>query len=224
VCDRQLLPLLGQAPPERADAARNRQKIIECAKRMLAECGGRQLSLDEVARTAGVGVGTVYRRFGDRAGLIFALVEDSERRFQEAFLSGPPPLGPSEETSEETGPQARVAAFLHALIDHQASLEKLLLLLEKSSPDARFSGPYPLYHTHLATLLAKARPEADPHFLADALLSSSAVTLVTFLRTRRALTLAQIKARLTDLVLSICTGPPPATEEEPSVRRRAPRP
>ncbi|GAA0942112.1 TetR/AcrR family transcriptional regulator [Nonomuraea longicatena] len=213
--------MLGQAPPERADAARNRQKIIECAERMLAECGGHQLSLDEVARVAGVGVGTVYRRFGDRAGLLFALVEDSERRFQESFMTGPPPLGPGTGPSSslspgagaEVDPQARVAAFMHALLDHQAGLEKLLLLLEKSSPDARFSGPYPLYHTHLATLLAKARPGADPHFLADALLSSAAVTLVTFLRTRRALTLDQIKSRFTDLVLSICAGPPLPAEE-----------
>src|SRR5690606_40488482 len=89
-----MLPLVDQAPAERADAARNRRRILAAASEIVATRGASSLSLDEVARAAGVGVGTVYRRFGDRAGLVSALVDEREVEFQAAFMNGPPPLGP----------------------------------------------------------------------------------------------------------------------------------
>lgn len=61
--------------PLRADAERNRRRILAAASRVFAE-RGLGASLDEVAVAAEVGVGTVYRRFGDKDGLIEALVED----------------------------------------------------------------------------------------------------------------------------------------------------
>lgn len=64
--------------PLRADAARNRQKIIEAARALFAERG--LVTLDEVAERAGVGVGTVYRRFPSRDDLVDALyVEAMEK-------------------------------------------------------------------------------------------------------------------------------------------------
>jgi AcrR family transcriptional regulator len=62
--------------PLRRDAERNRQLIMETARTMFAE-RGLDLSLDEVARTAGLGVGTVYRRFPTRDALVDALFADS---------------------------------------------------------------------------------------------------------------------------------------------------
>ena len=53
----------------------------------------------------GVGKGTLFRRFGDRAGLARALLDESERRLQDGFLHGPPPLGPG------APPRARLKAF-----------------------------------------------------------------------------------------------------------------
>jgi AcrR family transcriptional regulator len=61
--------------PLRRDAERNRQRIIETARTVFAE-RGLNVSLDEIAREAGVGVGTVYRRFPDKEVLIDALFED----------------------------------------------------------------------------------------------------------------------------------------------------
>ena len=60
--------------PLRADAERNRQRILDAAADLFAE-RGLQVSLDEVAERAGVGVGTVYRRFPDREALIDALFQ-----------------------------------------------------------------------------------------------------------------------------------------------------
>ncbi|MFJ4773791.1 TetR/AcrR family transcriptional regulator [Streptomyces uncialis] len=58
--------------PLRADARRNRRLIMETAGRMFAERGA-TVPLNEIARAAGVGVGTVYRRFPDLQALIDAL-------------------------------------------------------------------------------------------------------------------------------------------------------
>jgi AcrR family transcriptional regulator len=82
------------APPERADAARNRRRILVAAERLFARDGVACTSLDAIAVAAGVGKGTLFRRFGDRASLALALLDSSERDFQEAFIRGRAPLGP----------------------------------------------------------------------------------------------------------------------------------
>jgi AcrR family transcriptional regulator len=61
--------------PLRRDAERNRQRILEAARDAFAD-GGLAVTLDEIARRAGVGVGTVYRRFPDKEQLIDALFEE----------------------------------------------------------------------------------------------------------------------------------------------------
>jgi AcrR family transcriptional regulator len=69
-------------PPLRADAERNRQRILDAAAELCAE-RGLHVSLDEVAERAGVGVGTVYRRFSDRDALIDALLQSRVDEFLE---------------------------------------------------------------------------------------------------------------------------------------------
>jgi polyketide synthase 12 len=85
---------LGPPPRERADAARNRRHLLGTAREMLAEQGADKLTMDALAERAGLGKGTVFRRFGTRAGIFQALLDDDERDFQQQVLSGPPPLGP----------------------------------------------------------------------------------------------------------------------------------
>src|SRR6202012_2784997 len=61
--------------PLRKDAERNRQRILKAAAEVFTE-QGLEATLDDVARRAGVGVGTVYRRFPDKAALADALFEE----------------------------------------------------------------------------------------------------------------------------------------------------
>jgi AcrR family transcriptional regulator len=68
--------------PLRRDAERNRQRILEAAREAFAE-EGLSVTLDEIGRRAGVGVGTVYRRFPDKEQLIDALFEDRISEFVE---------------------------------------------------------------------------------------------------------------------------------------------
>ncbi len=66
--------------PLRRDAERNRQRILEAARAAFAE-DGLSVTLDEIARRAGVGVGTIYRRFPDKEQLIDALFETRMNEF-----------------------------------------------------------------------------------------------------------------------------------------------
>ncbi|MCF2531995.1 TetR/AcrR family transcriptional regulator [Yinghuangia soli] len=108
----------GRPRGERADAARNREQLLETARAMLAEHGAAKVTMDALAERAGLGKGTVFRRFGTRAGIFQALLDDDERRFQQLVLSGPPPLGPGAD------PAARLIAYGRArtafLLDHHA--------------------------------------------------------------------------------------------------------
>jgi AcrR family transcriptional regulator len=61
--------------PLRRDAARNRQRILAAAAQVFTE-RGLDATLDEVARAAGVGIGTVYRRFPDKESLVAALFRE----------------------------------------------------------------------------------------------------------------------------------------------------
>ena len=189
------LPVVGRPPAERADAAHNRRRILRAAADLIADRGPEAVSMDEVARAAGVGVGTVYRRFGDRARLVFAVIDDREREFQAAFLQGPPPLGPG------AAPRDRLRAVLHALADRTEEQADLLLMAESDPPEARFrEGSYHLYHRHLVMLLGRIRPDADTAYLADALLAPLAANLFLHQRRTRGMSLDRIKAGLDTLV------------------------
>ncbi|WP_367134329.1 TetR/AcrR family transcriptional regulator [Saccharothrix sp. HUAS TT1] len=175
---------------ERADAAKNRAKILAAATDLVAERGIEGLAMADVAAASGVGVGTLYRRFGDRSGLAHALIDASEREFQAAFLTGPPPLGPGAPAAD------RVRAFLHALVDRTLAQLDLLLLAETAGPFARFGGAYDAHHRHLTLLIAQARPGVDAAVTADALLAPLAANLVA----HRGVGAATLKAGLDTLL------------------------
>ncbi|GAA0936742.1 helix-turn-helix domain-containing protein [Nonomuraea longicatena] len=159
------LELLRTPPPkERADAARNRAAVLEAAARLFAERGVEAVSMDEVAAAAGVGKGTVFRRFGDKSGLAAALLDAREHVLQEAILHGPPPLGPG------APPGERLAAFLGAYLDYLLEQLPLIRTSETAAPGARYRiGAYRFWHRHVTILLGEQEP--DPGYAAHALLA-----------------------------------------------------
>ncbi|MFK0251689.1 TetR/AcrR family transcriptional regulator [Amycolatopsis azurea] len=188
-----MLPIAGSGPAERADAARNRRKIVRAAAELVAAKGIGGLALDEVAAEAGVGIGTVYRRFPDKGALAQALLDENEREFQEAFISGPPPLGPGAPASR------RLTAFMKAYVDRLETHGELLMVAETETPMARFvTGAYRLHHSHLVALLSEIDPDVDAHFRADALLAPLAAAQYVHQR-QGGLTVERIKQGLKDL-------------------------
>lgn len=80
------------ARPKRADARRNYEKVLAAAREAFAE-GGESTALEEIARRAGVGIGTLYRHFPNRQALLEALyVEEVEEMSRSAaqFDEGDP--------------------------------------------------------------------------------------------------------------------------------------
>ena len=73
--------------PLRADARRNRERVIEAARAVFAECG-REAQMDDVARRADVGVGTVYRHFPTKEALLRALAYDAFERIAAKAAEG----------------------------------------------------------------------------------------------------------------------------------------
>ncbi|MDR2988000.1 MAG: TetR/AcrR family transcriptional regulator [Nocardiopsaceae bacterium] len=189
------LPVIGQGPPERADAARNRRKILDATRQLVCEHGPEAVTMNAVAHAAGMGVGTVYRRFGNVSQLLFAVLDDREKCFQEAFMSGPPPLGP------DAPPAERLRSFLHALADRVVEQLTILRAADAASPKARYhGGAYLTMHTHVAMLVRQLRPEADPAALAHLLLAPFAPSLFEHLTIERGLTPDQVKAAIDDLL------------------------
>ncbi|MFI6507474.1 TetR/AcrR family transcriptional regulator [Streptosporangium sp. NPDC050855] len=155
-----------RTPPqrERADAARNRAAVLEAAARLFAERGVEAVSMDQVAAAAGVGKGTLFRRFGDKAGLAAALLDARERVLQEAILHGPPPLGLGAAAGE------RLAAFAGAYLDYLLEHLDLVRMSETAAPGARYRiGAYRFWHRHVAILLGGT---PDPEHAAHALLAA----------------------------------------------------
>jgi AcrR family transcriptional regulator len=171
---------------ERADAARNRRKILDAAQALFAERGVDHVSMDDVARAACVGKGTLYRRFGDRASLAFALLDERERALQEAIIRGEPPLGPGAPAAD------RLCAFGDAMLDH---LEQHYDLLFEAERGRHFRlGPYAVRRTHLMLLLREANPACDAEMAAEALLALLSPGLFMHLRGERGFDLERVKA------------------------------
>lgn len=171
---------------ERADAARNRQKVLAAAARLFAERGVECVSMDDIAEAAGVGKGTLFRRFGDRASLARAVLSSREAVFQEALIRGAPPLGPGAPALE------RLVTFGRAMLTLLDEHVDLLLAAETGSPYARFRGrPYAAYRLHVTLLLREAASWLDAEYTADALLAALGAELTAYLRRDRGMSLAR---------------------------------
>lgn len=154
--------MAGAGKPDRADAADNRARILQAARRLFTE-GGAPPSIDAVAAAAGVGKGTVFRRFGDRAGLIEAMLDGPAKAFTDSILHGPPPLGPGAPAAQ------RLEAFIDAYLEFVASETPLVRALDDLPIRSPMLG---VPHLHVRVLVAELAPGADTIPLAEMLMSA----------------------------------------------------
>ena len=148
---------------ERADAARNRAKVLEAAERLFAERDPRTVTMVDIARAAGVGRATLYRRYPDPGSVAVALLDEHERLLQDQLLAGPPPLGPG------APPGARLAAFYRAMV--KLLDRHLHLALGAETGQSRLTtGAYQFWRAHVRALVRQAGV-GDPDALADVLLA-----------------------------------------------------
>jgi AcrR family transcriptional regulator len=192
------LPVLDQGVVhERADAARNRILVLGAAERLFKEHGVAGVTMDDVAAEAGVGKGTLYRRFGDKGGLAVALLNERERELQESILSGPPPLGPG------APPAERLTAFVTAYLTLVSEQLDLVLLSETSTPGARLNtGAHAFWRQHLVYVLELAQAP-DPDVRADLILAGVAAEQVRHWLQHRNLRLEVLSAAVSSAALAL---------------------
>jgi AcrR family transcriptional regulator len=156
--------LTPESPHERGDAARNRALLLEAARELVGRRGADAVTMDDVAAAAGVGKGTLFRRFGSRAGLMMVLLDEDERASQQAFLFGPPPLGP------DAPPLTRLIAFGRERIRF-AHAHHALLSEANRDPITRHAPAGNVNRTHVRVLLQAADTTGNLDAQADALLA-----------------------------------------------------
>lgn len=200
-----VLPL-GAPRAERADAVRNRRHLLATARTMLAECGGADgLTMDALAERACLGKGTVFRRFGTRAGIFQALLEDDEQAFQEQVLAGPPPLGPG------AAPLDRLTAYGRARITFMLDHREIARATLDGGRPVPAGAESPMSRTHIRMLLGRMRLDgADLDMLALQLTAALDGPLLLYLTASDLTEPAGTEGRLgrawEDLVRRVC-GP-----------------
>ncbi|MFE3550052.1 TetR/AcrR family transcriptional regulator [Streptomyces kronopolitis] len=135
----------------RADALRNREAVLTAADELFARSASpRSVSMDDIAAAAGVGKGTLFRRFGDRTGLIREVFEARIEPLRHAVEEGPAPLGPS------AAPRDRVPALLDALLRFKLDHRHLSLALEEAGSGSPYEGAsYAWWHNVLRETLQR---------------------------------------------------------------------
>lgn len=133
----------------RADARRNRDKLLAAAGAVIAESGA-QASLEEIARRAGVGSATLHRHFPSRAGLLEAVLRDRVQGLcdRAADLLTAPDAG------------AALVTWLRAVVAHAAAVRGLGPALTGYDSDPEFS-PHTLIRQAAQQLLDRAQDEGS---------------------------------------------------------------
>ncbi len=190
---------------ERRDVARNRGRILEAARALFEDRGVVNVTMEEIARAAGVGKGTLYRRFPHKGLLCHALLDEPTRELQAETLEG---LG-----EDGAGPVEKLGLFLDRLV--RFNDENLNLLygghetLDGTERLAHFAHPaYGWLRCTVIGLLRTAQRDGelavglDADYLADALLAPLGVDL--FYHQRRVLGFST--ERMSDGLRSLIPG------------------
>jgi AcrR family transcriptional regulator len=141
-----------------------------------------------------VGKGTVFRRFGDRAGLARAVISELESELQEGMIRGPAPLGPG------APPRERLLAFGRAYLEFLDGNAQLMLAAEGPVGTWLVSHVYAMYRTHVALLLEQSGCGEHAAYLADIVMAPLGAPAFMYHRTVRGLSLEEQIEAFEDLV------------------------
>lgn len=229
---RRALPLLDRSVPgaapggpargERRDAAEHRRQVLDAARRLFDARGVDAVSMDEIAREAGVGKGTLYRRYAHKGALCEALLDESTRRLQAEVLAR---VG----RGAADGPAlAQLDFLLVRLVAHDEEHGALLGAVRDAACGERRGAlygraPYDWQRLTALALLRRAVaagecPPLDAEYLADAILAPLDIDLYLFQRQRRGLTPERIVAGLRRLVLDGVRGEGSTRDEARSTK------
>jgi AcrR family transcriptional regulator len=180
--------------PERRDAAENRQRILETARQLFAEQGVENVTMHQIAKAAGIGQGTLYRRYANKGELCFALIRVSFAEMRDEIDQSLAKL-------ESKSRLAQLDDLLKQLVNFIENQIPLIGVIE-SGDGLKHKSPYrnPLYewaHQTVSRLLQEAIAQTeilplDPVYTADALLAALNADMYRFQRIDRGFTPEQI--------------------------------
>ena len=203
------LPLLEErARGERSDAAENRRRILSEAERLFLEQGVANVAMQDIARAAGVGQGTLYRRYASKSALCLALLDDQMTAFQNEVFTNLRVM-----TARRVPKLDQLFWFIDALVQFAERHAPLLCAAHLDTlPDAVRSAmrssesPFVWQRLTVAGLLQSAidtgeiRPDIDVPMLAEALLAPTHAPVFGMLRRPEAgYTLERISAGIRQL-------------------------
>ncbi len=190
---------------ERRDAVESRRRILEEARRLFDEHGIEAVSMHAIAHAAGVGQGTLYRRYTNKGDLCFDLIKESAESFRvdiEALLqreADRPAL------SRLDGVLERVVAFTEEKLPMMGAIRDAYC---GQNRPMQFSNPhYCWIHACVTELVSEAVAQGeigvlDPVFTADALLGALSPQLYEFQRRERGMTPEEILAGVRRLFIA----------------------
>lgn len=187
---------------ERRDAREHRQQIHEAAVRLFVERGVESVTMDEIAQAAGVGKGTLYRRYADKGALVMALMGacvGTLHSDMEDVLAGA-------QGSALTQLEAVLARLADWIEEHTAELGVISDQAAGERRGAVYCSPlYQWIHGVVEELLDRAAASgevtiADRVYVADALLAALDIDLYLFQRRHRGYSPTQVRAGVLSLV------------------------
>jgi AcrR family transcriptional regulator len=219
-------PELPSKPVERRDAAENRERILEAARKLFADHGVNEVSMHQIAQAAGIGQGTLYRRFAHKGELCNALIMDSAIRFGQEVLhmSGTCHGKSCAESSAESAPEVgasteptkpalvRLVDILdHFMLFNETNHPMIAAMCDASHGDRRHSiHNTPIYvqmRLLVRQLVTEAiangeLPELDVEYTAEVLLAPLAIDLYLFQRHELGFCMERIRQSLHTLVFT----------------------
>lgn len=189
---------------ERADAAANRALILQTAERLFAERGVANVCMAEIAEAAGVGKGTLYRRFANKAELCLSLMDSQMAEFQARTLDRF-----RDQRALGLAYLDQLARFLDTLVRFTEMHSPLLTEVERGgllTGAVQLNRPHFWQYMTVSALLRSAarqgelRPDLDLDYLSEALLAPVQVDIFRYQRDVRGYTVERISAGLRSLV------------------------
>lgn len=193
----------GSGRPERRNAVENRRRVLVAAQRLFDEFGVANVYMAEIAEAAGVGKGTLYRRFANKGELCLALLHDQLQSHQEAVLDQMRRLHIEGEPYI-----ARLQFFLREVVSFAEQHVPMLREVQRqgSTTDDRdepfFQWQYMTVQGLLraAALAGEVAPELDLDVTAHLLLAPLTADYLDYLRRERSYSTDRISQALTNLV------------------------
>ena len=189
---------------ERADAAANRALILHAAERLFRERGVENVCMSEIAEAAGVGKGTLYRRYANKGELCLALMDTQMAEFQNAMLTLFNGL-----SAQGVPYLPQLATFLRSLVEFTDVHSPLLVEVQRAGMLQSFEQinlPHFWQYMTVSALLRSAERAGeltgglDLEYLGEALLAPLHVDTFRFQRQVRGYSTERIAAGLQSLI------------------------